>query len=103
MQIQLNLSFFLKTVDKILDIKDLIVEFESKDSTFRAVDGISLQIEKGKTLSLVGESGSGKSVTALSILQLLPEGTVRYLNESCLLYTSPSPRDATLSRMPSSA
>ena len=49
MQIQLNLSFFLKTVDKILDIKDLIVEFESKDSTFRAVDGISLQIEKGKT------------------------------------------------------
>jgi ABC-type dipeptide/oligopeptide/nickel transport system ATPase component len=59
MQIQLNLSFFLKTVDKILDIKDLTVEFESKDSTFRAVDGISLQIEKGKTLSLVGESGSG--------------------------------------------
>ena len=67
-------------MDKILDIKDLIVEFESKDSTFRAVDGISLQIEKGKTLSLVGESGSGKSVTALSILQLLPEGTVRYLS-----------------------
>lgn len=86
MQIQLNLSFFLKTVDKILDIKDLIVEFESKDSTFRAVDGISLQIEKGKTLSLVGESGSGKSVTALSILQLLPEGTVRYLNESSIKF-----------------
>ena len=73
-------------MDKILDIKDLIVEFESKDSTFRAVDGISLQIEKGKTLSLVGESGSGKSVTALSILQLLPEGTVRYLNESSIKF-----------------
>ena len=71
MQIQLNLSFFLKTVDKILNIKDLIVEFESKDSTFRAVDGISLQIEKGKTLSLVGESGSGKSTIAKIISSLI--------------------------------
>ena len=69
-------------MDKILEIKNLVIDFESKESTFRAVDDISLAIEKGKTLSLVGESGSGKSVTALSVLQLLPEGTVRYSKDS---------------------
>ena len=71
-------------MDKILEIKNLVIDFESKESTFRAVDDISLAIEKGKTLSLVGESGSGKSVTALSILQLLPEGTVRYSRDSSI-------------------
>jgi ABC-type microcin C transport system duplicated ATPase subunit YejF len=71
-------------VDKILEIKNLVIDFESKETTFRAVDDISLAIEKGKTLSLVGESGSGKSVTALSILQLLPEGTVRYSKDSSI-------------------
>ena len=71
-------------MDKILEIKNLVIDFESKDSTFRAVDNISLEIAKGKTLSLVGESGSGKSVTALSVLQLLPEGTVRYSKESSI-------------------
>ena len=73
-------------MDKILEINNLVIDFESNDSIFRAVDGISLKIEKGKTLSLVGESGSGKSVTALSILQLLPEGTVRYSSESSIKF-----------------
>ena len=73
-------------MDKILDINNLVIDFESKDSTFRAVDNISFEIEKGKTLSLVGESGSGKSVTALSILQLLPEGSVRYSNNSSIKF-----------------
>ena len=40
-------------MDNILEIKNLVVDFESKDSTFRAVDDISLKIEKGKTLSLL--------------------------------------------------
>ena len=71
-------------MDKILEIKNLVIDFESKESTFRAVNNISLEITKGKTLSLVGESGSGKSVTALSVLQLLPEGTVRYSKESSI-------------------
>ncbi len=71
-------------MDKILEIKNLVIDFESKESTFRAVNNISLEIAKGKTLSLVGESGSGKSVTALSVLQLLPEGTVRYSKESSI-------------------
>ena len=73
-------------MDKILEINNLTVDFESKDRTFRAVDDISFHIEKGKTLSLVGESGSGKSVTALSLLQLLPEGTVRYSNRSSIKF-----------------
>ena len=73
-------------MDKILEINNLVIDFESNDSIFRAVDDISITIEKGKTLSLVGESGSGKSVTALSILQLLPEGTVQYSSKSSIKF-----------------
>ena len=73
-------------MDNILEINNLFVDFESKGTNFRAVDDISFDIEKGKTLSLVGESGSGKSVTALSILQLLPEGSVRYSDQSSIKY-----------------
>ena len=61
--------------NNLLDVKNLSAEFTSKNNSFLAVNNISFAIEKGKTLSLVGESGSGKSVTALSILQLLPLGS----------------------------
>ncbi len=61
--------------NNLLDVKNLSAEFTSKNNSFLAVNNISFSIEKGKTLSLVGESGSGKSVTALSILQLLPLGS----------------------------
>ncbi len=56
----------------LLDVKNLSVDFHSPSGVFQAVKGVSFTIEKGKTLALVGESGSGKSVTALSLLQLLP-------------------------------
>ena len=56
----------------LLDIKDLSINFELPNRTVKAVQNISLNIEKGETVALVGESGSGKSATALSILQLLP-------------------------------
>ena len=56
----------------ILQVRNLSVDFKSKKEIFRAVKSISFSIDKGKTHALVGESGSGKSVTALSILQLLP-------------------------------
>lgn len=56
----------------LLDIKNLSVDFVNGDRRTHAVKGISFSIEKGETLAVVGESGSGKSVTALSILQLLP-------------------------------
>ena len=56
----------------LLEIKNLSVDFVNGDRRTSAVKGISFSIEKGETLAVVGESGSGKSVTALSILQLLP-------------------------------
>ncbi len=57
----------------LLEIKDLSVAFRSDDKTITAVDHLSLSLNKGETLALVGESGSGKSVTALSVLKLLPK------------------------------
>jgi peptide/nickel transport system ATP-binding protein len=59
-------------MSRLLEINNLVIEFNSERGSTRAVDGISLSLDKGETLGLVGESGSGKSVTALSIMQLLP-------------------------------
>ncbi len=72
--------------NNLLNIQNLSVEFSSKDDSFMAVNNISFAIEKGKTLSLVGESGSGKSVTALSILQLLPEGSASHRKDSSIKF-----------------
>ncbi len=58
--------------ERLLDIENLQVAFGQGSDQTMAVDGVSLHIDKGQTVALVGESGSGKSVTALSILQLLP-------------------------------
>lgn len=55
----------------ILEIKDLVTEFATTRGAFRAVDGVSVKLYRGKTLCLVGESGSGKSITARSILQIV--------------------------------
>lgn len=57
----------------ILEIKDLVTRFTTKRGMLTAVDGVSLSVNEGETLGIVGESGCGKSVTALSILQLLPK------------------------------
>ena len=57
----------------IISVENLSVNFKTEDATTIAIQEISFSIEKGKTLAIVGESGSGKSVSALSILKLLPE------------------------------
>ena len=57
----------------LLAVEDLVTEFRSERGTVRAVDGVSFEIPRGKTTGVVGESGSGKSVTALSILRLVPD------------------------------
>jgi oligopeptide/dipeptide ABC transporter ATP-binding protein len=56
----------------LIEIKNLRTSFFTPEGEMRAVDGVSFDIEEGKTLGLVGESGCGKSVTALSIMRLIP-------------------------------
>ncbi len=58
--------------EKILEVKDLVVQFNTDRGVITAVNGVNLEVYKGKTLGVVGESGSGKSVTALSVMGLIP-------------------------------
>jgi peptide/nickel transport system ATP-binding protein len=68
----------------LLRIKDLKTYFRTLDGEVRAVDGVTLEIKPGETLGLVGESGCGKSVTAFSILRLLPPKTSRIVQGEIL-------------------
>jgi len=77
--------------DSLLEIRQLSVSFRQGDDYQTVVSGVDLDIAKGETLALVGESGSGKSVTAQSILRLLPQhsaqysgGSIRYLGRDLL-------------------
>ena len=56
----------------LLDIQDLKIHFHTRDGVVKAVDGVSLKVEQGEIAGIVGESGSGKSVTAYSLLGLIP-------------------------------
>ena len=78
-----------KTLDPILKVNNLRVSFMSRDEEFEAVRGVSFEVRKGETLGIVGESGSGKSVTARSIMRLLPsppsfmkEGEILFLGKN---------------------
>ena len=120
----------------VLEIKNLVTKFYTADGIVNAVDNVSYTVHEGEIVGVVGESGSGKSVTALSVMRLIPWPPGKIENGSatlngedmitmddedvlkvrgadiamifqepmtCLLYTSPSPRDRTRSRMPASA
>ncbi|MDR1210800.1 MAG: ABC transporter ATP-binding protein [Spirochaetaceae bacterium] len=58
---------------KLLTVKDLVIHYFTDDGTVKAVNGISLDLEKGKTLGLVGETGAGKTTTALGLMRLIPD------------------------------
>jgi oligopeptide/dipeptide ABC transporter ATP-binding protein len=66
----------------LLEVNDLRTHFFTREGTVRAVDGISFSVEKGKTLGIVGESGCGKSVTALSIMGLIPKPPAKIVSGS---------------------
>ena len=71
--------------DKLLEIKDLSITYNTEIATVYAVNGMSLSLEYGETLGLVGETGAGKTTTCLSIMRLLPEGIGEVTNGSILL------------------
>src|SRR3546814_10003906 len=77
--------------DNLIEVRDLAVEFVVGERRQRVVEGVSFDIKRGETMALVGESGSGKSVTAHSILRLLPyplahhpSGTIQYAGQDLL-------------------
>ena len=74
----------IKLDEPILKVKGLCTEFKTVDSRVRAVDGVDLELYPGETLGIVGESGCGKSVTALSIMQLLPKGVGKVVDGQIL-------------------
>ena len=68
----------------LLEVNDLHTHFFTREGVVRAVDGISFSLEKGKTLGIVGESGCGKSVTALSIMGLIPKPPAKIVSGSVI-------------------
>lgn len=84
----------------LLEISDLHTEFRTGAGVVRAVDGVSYTVDAGETVAVVGESGSGKSVTALSVLRLIPNppgeitaGSVTFAGRDLLKLSEPEMRE----------
>ncbi|MCA6098068.1 ABC transporter ATP-binding protein [Bradyrhizobium australafricanum] len=74
-----------KTLDTVLEVKNLQTVFFTNSGLFRAVDDVSFSVRRGETLAIVGESGCGKSVSALSIMRLVPDPPGRIVGGSVTL------------------
>src|SRR5579863_796465 len=83
----------------LLELENLQTHFRTPDGVNRAVDGVSFTVERGETMAIVGESGCGKSVTANSILRLVPQppgkvaGTIRFEGTDLLRLSERAMRD----------
>jgi peptide/nickel transport system ATP-binding protein len=83
----------MKTQENLLEIRNLHTYFFTNKGTIKAVNGVDMEIQRGKTLGVVGESGSGKSITSFSILRLIEdpgdivEGSIMFDGQELLDYT----------------
>src|ERR1700716_2817470 len=83
----------------LLEVQNLQTHFRTPEGINRAVDGISFHVEEGETLAIVGESGCGKSVTAMSLMRLIPEppgkiaGSLRFQGKDLLQLSDREMRD----------
>ncbi|MCU0329693.1 MAG: ABC transporter ATP-binding protein [Candidatus Kapabacteria bacterium] len=73
-------------MDVLLDVRNLVTEFRSDIYNVKAVNDVSFQVGRGRTLGIVGESGSGKSVTSLSVMRLIPDPPGRITGGSILFH-----------------
>ncbi|MEE9148039.1 MAG: ATP-binding cassette domain-containing protein, partial [Candidatus Tectomicrobia bacterium] len=69
----------------VLEVRDLQTYFFNRRGVLKAVDGVTFSLRRGETLGLVGESGCGKSMTALSLLRLVPQPAARIVGGEILL------------------
>jgi ABC-type dipeptide/oligopeptide/nickel transport system ATPase component len=67
--------------ERLVEVKDLKVQFATEDGIVRAVDGVNFELDRGQVLGIVGESGSGKSVTAMTLLGLTRDKNTRFEGE----------------------
>lgn len=75
--------------NKLLSIENLVVEYKTDDNLIHAVNGVSFELERGKTLGLVGETGAGKTTIAKSILRILPKKIGRVVEGQILMDGQP--------------
>ena len=71
----------------LLEVKNLVTEFVTENETIKAVNDVSFNLHRGETIGIVGESGSGKSVTALSVMQLIPNPPGRIVSGNIIYHS----------------
>ena len=79
----------------LLEVKNLVTEFQTEEETVRAVNNVSFTLNRGETIGIVGESGSGKSVTSLSVMRLIPDPPGKIVSGEIIYHSPKGPVDLT--------